>query len=89
MVTLDVYVETGCLICSLSEELARRVEANYPQVVVRVMDGSSLAAVRVESIVAAPTFLINGHIFKLGNPSYDELREAVERTIRDTSEPLV
>lgn len=77
---LDVVVKPGCSSCDEARRLARAIAAGWPELDVRVVElgGDDGAA---EVVVATPTYLLDGRVVSLGNPSVDQL----ERVIRSAA----
>jgi len=73
---LDVYVEAGCWLCHRARALADHVKLAHPEVLVSVIDVGTADA-RPTALVATPTFLLNGKVLSLGNPSREELDRAI------------
>ena len=76
---LDVYVGSHCPNCEDALQLADEAAAQFPGIVVRVidldMDSESwrLADRLPEGVVAVPTYVLNGRVIALGNPDPEEL----------------
>ncbi len=81
MVSLEIYLENGCLTCHRSFSLAREVQRLFPQVSVEVYD-VSLAEGRHRHLVrATPTYILDGVTFSLGNPAMADLVRAIEHRL--------
>lgn len=91
MVSLEIYVETGCLTCRRSLSLAREVQRLFPEVSVEVIDVSSAAGRHRHLVRATPTFILDGVTISLGNPSEAALERAITHVLarRRTHEPQV
>ena len=76
-VELEVFIESGCLSCDRAVRLAKDVETDYPQLSVRVIDIGG-DATRPEEVFAVPTFMLNGRVVSLGNPSVSELCSEID-----------
>jgi hypothetical protein len=77
MVSLEIYVDEGCLGCRRSLELAAHVRSRFPDVDVKVYDASEPAGNSRHLVLATPTFILNGKKMSLGNPSPAQLDEAI------------
>ncbi len=77
---LDVYVARHCSGCREARRLAGEVAARFASVDVRVIDLDD-GGIAPELVVAVPTYVLDGRVAWLGNPSPEELfsrlREAV------------
>lgn len=73
MVKLEVYLSDGCWTCGETRQIVADVAPEFPEVVVRLIeiDGQPLP----ESVFAVPTYLVNGRVVSLGNPTREELRQ--------------
>lgn len=76
-VTLEVYVERECFVCQRTPALAKAVEAEFPQVHVELIDLAEPGGTHRDLVVAAPTYILNGRVFSLGNPTAADLHRAV------------
>jgi hypothetical protein len=70
-------VARGCFTCNRSRALAERVRERFPAVVVRVIDLTSEEGEHGDLVAATPTFVLNGRVLSLGNPSEGELEAAI------------
>ena len=78
---LAIYVSTGCLGCERAHALAALVRSGHPQVDVDVIDVDEQGIDVPESVIAVPTYLLDGVVISLGNPDPDALRRRL--TARD------
>ncbi|HUE75420.1 MAG TPA: hypothetical protein VMP10_01225 [Chloroflexota bacterium] len=81
---LEVYVAAGCLGCDEAYAIARIVQEHFPTVhvdVIHLDDLDRRGRVAPTSVVAVPTYLLDGEVISLGNPRRDDLiaRLAVEQ----------
>ncbi len=81
---LEIYVQEGCFACRRSFELAERARAAFPEMQVDVVDFTSTEGVYRSQVAATPTYILDGEIISLGNPSPAELeaRLAIRATRR-------
>jgi hypothetical protein len=84
-VSLEIYVEDGCMVCRRSLELAQHVERVFPEVSLAVIDLSEDGGRHRDLAVAVPTFVLNGRRISLGNPSLQELQEAISNLLKRES----
>lgn len=73
--SLAIYVTEHCPICAYAHEVAERIRQNYPQVDLRVIDVALPHAVVPEVVFATPTYLLNGRVWSLGNPSDEKIMD--------------
>ena len=70
---LSIYVSAHCMTCVYAHEVAANIRRDYPQVDVRVIDVHQPDAVVPEAIFATPTYLLDGRVWSLGNPSAEKI----------------
>ena len=80
-VGLQIYVEPGCVSCGRALELAGDVARQYPGLIVEVIDISDGEREVPEDVFAVPTYVLNGKVVSLGNPSESDLSELVEAAL--------
>ncbi|MCB0075095.1 MAG: hypothetical protein KDE20_26735 [Caldilineaceae bacterium] len=71
--SLSIYVSAHCMTCVYAHEVAAGIRRDYPQVDVRVIDVHQPDAVVPEAIFATPTYLLDGRVWSLGNPSAEKI----------------
>ncbi len=69
MRTLDVFVSADCAACAEARRIAADVARTAPDLVVRVVDIHEEPAAVPASVVAVPTYALDGRLIHLGNPS--------------------
>lgn len=72
---LVIYVAEHCMNCAYAYEVAERIMQDYPQVSLQIVDVNRPDVVVPESVFATPTYLLNGRVWSLGNPSSEKIRE--------------
>lgn len=80
-VSLEVYVEQGCMTCRRSLALAEEMRRRFPQLSVKVVDVASGDGRHRDLVTAVPTFFLNGARFALGNPSRADLERAIRHAL--------
>ncbi|MDQ6673202.1 MAG: thioredoxin family protein [Chloroflexota bacterium] len=70
---LKIYVSSHCANCSEARRLAELAAVRYPCVTVQVVDLDAEQTPLPEFIVAVPTYVFEGRVIWLGNPSSGEL----------------
>ena len=70
---LEIYVQDGCFGCQRSFELAERARGAFPEMQVEIVDIDSTDGVYRSQVAATPTYILDGEIISLGNPSPAEL----------------
>ncbi len=77
--TLTIYVHDQCSVCDYAHETARFVQQHYPQVQVRLVDVAQPNEPVPECVFATPTYLLDGRVWSLGNPSSQQIHAALSR----------
>ena len=72
---LSIYVSEYCGACIYTREVAERIRKRYPDVIVRVIDIGAPSQPVPDAVFATPTYLLNGQVWSLGNPSDDMICE--------------
>jgi hypothetical protein len=78
---LEIYIEEGCLACRRSIELGGEMRRQFPEAEVVIISGPSGGEHR-SMVLATPTFILNGEIISLGNPSHTQLEEALRTAMQ-------
>ncbi|GBC81629.1 hypothetical protein HRbin10_00741 [bacterium HR10] len=85
---LQVYVARHCPSCEEARRLARLVDSLFPTLTVHVIDLDESPADAVD-VFAVPTYVFNGRVCFLGNPSEEELCEVLGRLLESSLEDAV
>lgn len=67
---IEVVVAPGCVACGYSRELVAQVRELRPDASIRITDRDDLVG---QSIIATPTYRVNGRTVALGNPELMEI----------------
>ena len=70
---LQVYISGHCIGCAEAESLAREVAQRFPALRVEVIDVQQPDVRLPETVFATPTYLWDGKLYSLGNPSREVL----------------
>lgn len=73
---LEIYVTDNCWACEESHRIARRVREEYADVEVKLVDLDSED--KPTQVFAVPTYVLNGRVIFLGNPSLEQLGEKLQ-----------
>lgn len=87
MTELEVYIDQDCFACRRAQALALEIGERFPEVRVKVVDRTVARGRYDHLVVATPTYILNGRVFKLGNPSKSELERALSKAKEVSSEP--
>lgn len=69
MRTLDVFVAADCAASAAARRIADDVARAAPGLAVRVVDIDAEPTAVPTSVVAVPTYVLDGRLIHLGNPS--------------------
>jgi hypothetical protein len=75
-VAIEIYVASHCFVCDFAQEIAELIRREYPQIPLRWLDIEQ-GAVMPENVFATPTYLLNGQVWFLGNPTPEQVRHAL------------
>lgn len=76
-ITIDIYVAQHCGTCAYAYEVAAEIRCQFPHVQVRIVDVETTTEVIPEAVFATPTYLLNGRVWSLGNPSSAKVQETL------------
>ena len=66
---LVIYVTEHCPICHYAFEVADDIRQRFPDVKLRIVDLETADEEIPDRVFATPTYLLNGRVWSLGNPS--------------------
>ena len=70
-----IYITDHCANCDYAREVARLIRTEYPYVTVAVVDLADPQETVPDAVFATPTYLLDGRLWSLGNPSPQQIRE--------------
>lgn len=73
---VDIYVSAHCFVSDYTWEVIEVIRLEFPMVELHVIDMAEATEIP-EIVFATPTYLLNGHVWSLGNPSIAQVREAL------------
>ena len=76
---LEVYVREGCWSCAETEQIIADVQQDFPAVQMALRDINQYQPPDV--VFATPTYLLNGRVLFLGNPTRAELSRKLNEKI--------
>ncbi len=85
MPQLDVYVVEHCFGCEEARRLAAAVASRFAVLSVRVVDLEREPDERPESLVAVPSYILDGRVISLGNPRQTDLFLRLQRLLEAPS----
>lgn len=81
-VAVHIYVADHCSVCEYAYEVAEAIRDNFPQVDVQIVNLSKTTEAVPETVFATPTYLLNGRLWSLGNPSPQDVRSRLTMALR-------
>jgi hypothetical protein len=76
-IALDIYVAKHCSNCAYAYEVAGEILRQFTHVQVRIIDMGNTTEAIPEAVFATPTYLLNGRVWSLGNPSPAKVQETL------------
>jgi predicted thioredoxin/glutaredoxin len=76
---ITIYVAQHCATCDYSFQVAAEIRREFPHVQVRIVDLEQTTEAIPEAVFATPTYLLNGRVWSLGNPSPAQVEETLSR----------
>ena len=73
MVTLQVYIAETCWVCAEAQRIVADVAPRFPEVKIELLDLNKVE--RPAAVFAAPTYVLNGRVIFLGNPTRQQLQQ--------------
>lgn len=77
VIELDIYISKHCLSCDYAREVATDIERKFPEVEIHLIDIETSPESIPESVFATPTYLLNGRVWSLGNPSTEKINQTL------------
>ena len=74
---LRIYISGNCWGCEGAREMAAQMQRLYPKLAVHLLDIDAVGETPDE-VFATPTYLLNGRVVSLGNPSPEALCELID-----------
>lgn len=76
-IRLEVYVDDECLTCGRSFDVAAEVQDAFPELEVAILRPDSDGGIHRHLVAAVPTYILNGQVISLGNPTLADLTAAI------------
>lgn len=83
-IQVDIFVARHCFICEFAYEIVELIERNFSQVDLRVIDIADPEETIPDSVFATPTYLLNGRVWCLGNPSPTQVVQKLNELLPQT-----
>ncbi len=81
LISLRIYVTDHCTNCAYSYTVADVIRHDFPEVDLRFINMSNPQEEIPDVVFATPTYLLNGRVWSLGNPSMEQVQETLSRLI--------
>ena len=72
---LVIYVSNHCPLCAYAYIVAAAIRRDFPTVDVCLVNLTETTEAIPEAVFATPTYLLNGRVWSLGNPSPEKINE--------------
>lgn len=79
MPILDVFVDTHCAGCDEARTLVTEMRRRFPTLHIKLRDGER--GKWPPEVFAVPTYMLDGRIISLGNPSRERLQQQLRAAI--------
>ena len=76
MTTLDIYIAENCWSCGEAVRIVNEITPRFPEIQFSLLDLKTHSA--PEEVFAVPTYVINGKVAFLGNPTLEQLVKKLE-----------
>lgn len=74
-IRVEIYVAENCAICEYARKVADSIRVGFPAVDLRIINLSRTTETIPDAVFATPTYLLNGRLWSLGNPSAQDVQE--------------
>jgi hypothetical protein len=81
LVSVVIYVAGCCAVSQYAYEVAETIRRLFPQVALKIVDLADPPEPVPEVVFATPTYLLNGRLWSLGNPSSQEVVRALAEAL--------
>ena len=80
-VRVQIYVADHCQNCQHAYVVAEMIRQEFPQVELEIVNLSQTREGIPEAVFATPTYLLNGRLWSLGNPSVADVQERLAQAV--------
>lgn len=77
MPVMYIYIESHCVTCAESRRLAAALARLAPTLTIELVDIDQPGANVPSEVFATPTYLLDGQVIALGNPTLERLQQIV------------
>jgi glutaredoxin len=76
--TLHVYIADDCWSCHETRRIVADIMPQFPEVHIELRD---MSQDKPDDVFAVPTYMLNGRVISLGNPTREELRQKLTNAL--------
>ncbi|MBI1297376.1 hypothetical protein GC175_20745 [bacterium] len=88
LIKVEIYVADHCHVCDYTYEVAASIQRDFPEVALEIIDMAAPQRPIPEVVFATPTYLLNGHVWSLGNPSPEDVHTRLSEALTQTTSLL-
>ena len=81
MTVVQIVVAAGCAGCAEARRLAEEAQRRFPRAIVDLVDLDREPARQPASVLAVPTYLLNGRVISLGTPPEAEFYRRIAEAL--------
>ena len=85
MHTLTVYIADDCWSCTETRRILKEVAPHFPELQLNVVNTEK--GPLPDGVFAVPTYLLDGKIISLGNPTREALQKRLQTTLHEQEPP--
>ncbi|MEM7130254.1 MAG: thioredoxin family protein [Chloroflexota bacterium] len=85
-IRVEIFVAQHCFICEYTYEIIELIERDFPEIDLHVIDMTEPKEPIPEVVFATPTYLLNGRVWFLGNPSPDQVIDQLSELLSNESD---
>lgn len=78
---VDIYVADHCAVCAYAYEVAETIHRDFPEVELVITNLSHTTEAIPDTVFATPTYLLNGRLWSLGNPSPEDVQTRLSQAL--------
>jgi hypothetical protein len=83
-VTVQIFVADHCANCEYAYEVADEIRRAFPEVDLQIVNLSTTTEPIPDLVFATPTYLLNGRVWSLGNPSIKDVHTRLGQELQQS-----
>lgn len=83
---LEAYVSEDCYGCGEAREIAEQLSTRFPDLDVDIIELDAPGVERPDAVFAVPTFLLDGELLWLGNPTREDAVQQMAHLLHEVQE---